>query len=84
MTLTADMSNGFFVGFPLQNFQEFYNVTADPHQLTNTIHKLDPKFITSQNEKLIVLSMCKGPSCRQLIPPPPTPTSKHDNAIDGA
>ncbi|XP_030827905.1 N-acetylglucosamine-6-sulfatase isoform X3 [Strongylocentrotus purpuratus] len=67
-----------------QNFQEFYNVTADPHQLTNTIHKLDPKFITSQNEKLIVLSMCKGPSCRQLIPPPPSPSSKHGNSIDGA
>ncbi|XP_030827907.1 N-acetylglucosamine-6-sulfatase isoform X5 [Strongylocentrotus purpuratus] len=69
---------------PLLNFQEFYNVTADPHQLTNTIHKLDPKFITSQNEKLIVLSMCKGPSCRQLIPPPPSPSSKHGNSIDGA
>ncbi|XP_030827904.1 N-acetylglucosamine-6-sulfatase isoform X2 [Strongylocentrotus purpuratus] len=67
-----------------ENFQEFYNVTADPHQLTNTIHKLDPKFITSQNEKLIVLSMCKGPSCRQLIPPPPSPSSKHGNSIDGA
>ncbi|XP_071492103.1 N-acetylglucosamine-6-sulfatase-like isoform X2 [Diadema antillarum] len=53
-----------------ENFQEFYNMTADPHQLTNFVGKLDPKFVADQNEKLILLSMCKGPSCRQLVPPP--------------
>ena len=53
-----------------QNFQEFYNLTVDPNQLTNIVGKLDPKFVTAQNEKLILLSMCKGPSCRQVFPPP--------------
>ena len=55
-----------------QNFQEFYNLTVDPNQLTNIVGKLDPKFVTAQNEKLILLSMCKGPSCRQVFPPPKT------------
>ncbi|XP_041460056.1 N-acetylglucosamine-6-sulfatase-like isoform X2 [Lytechinus variegatus] len=66
-----------------QNFQEFYNLTADPHQMTNIIGKLDPKFVTSQNEKLIVLSLCKGASCRQVTPPPP-PRSKHGSSVDAA
>lgn len=53
-----------------QNTQEFYNMTADPHQLTNIVGKLDPKFLTSQNKELIIMSQCKGPSCRRLVPPP--------------
>ena len=55
--------------FDQQNFQEFYNLTADPHQLTNTIKKLDPAFIEEQDKQLIKLSLCKGPTCREVHPP---------------
>ena len=55
--------------FDQQNFQEFYNLTSDPHQLTNTIKKMDPTFIEEQDKQLIKLSLCKGPTCREVHPP---------------
>ncbi|XP_072026477.1 LOW QUALITY PROTEIN: N-acetylglucosamine-6-sulfatase-like [Amphiura filiformis] len=52
-----------------ENFQEFYNFTSDPHQLTNTIKKMTPEFLAEQNKELVKLSLCKGASCRQVHPP---------------
>ncbi|XP_072025109.1 uncharacterized protein [Amphiura filiformis] len=52
-----------------ENFQEFYNFTSDPHQLTNIINKMTPEFLADQNKQLVKLSLCKGASCRQVHPP---------------
>lgn len=51
----------------LENFVEVYNMTSDPHQLTNivsTLKKEQPELLQSMNQRLIQLQACAGGSCR--------------------
>ncbi|XP_069475158.1 N-acetylglucosamine-6-sulfatase-like [Ambystoma mexicanum] len=51
----------------LENFVEVYNMTSDPHQLTNivvTLKKEHPELLQSMNQRLIQLQACTGGSCR--------------------
>lgn len=47
------------------NFQEFYNMTADPYQLTNDVSSLDPAYLDDLSNRLIALSVCKGSTCHK-------------------
>ncbi|XP_033106492.1 N-acetylglucosamine-6-sulfatase-like isoform X2 [Anneissia japonica] len=51
-----------------ENFIEFYDLVKDPHQLANTAKTVSQKILSEQNQKLIALSICKGPSCRKIHP----------------
>ncbi|XP_071817804.1 N-acetylglucosamine-6-sulfatase-like [Apostichopus japonicus] len=51
-----------------ENFQEFYNLTADPYQLSNIASKLQPGYLASLADRLITLSVCKGATCRKVLP----------------
>ncbi len=62
--------------------KEFYNVTLDPYELTNTYSSADPGLLSSLSSILHSLQTCAGDSCRaaedqSLIPSPtnsPTPS----------
>ncbi|KAL7981345.1 hypothetical protein Chor_002241 [Crotalus horridus] len=47
-----------------ENFVEVYNLTADPHQLSNVAKTVDPSLLVQMNQKLIQLQACSGVSCR--------------------
>uniref|UniRef100_A0A1W7RGZ6 N-acetylglucosamine-6-sulfatase n=1 Tax=Agkistrodon contortrix contortrix TaxID=8713 RepID=A0A1W7RGZ6_AGKCO len=47
-----------------ENFVEVYNLTADPHQLSNVAKTVDPSLLVQMNQKLIKLQACSGVSCR--------------------
>lgn len=51
-----------------ENFQEFYNLTADSHQMINIASQLQPGFLAELNDRLITLSVCHGAECRKLQP----------------
>ncbi|ETE59153.1 N-acetylglucosamine-6-sulfatase, partial [Ophiophagus hannah] len=46
------------------NFVEVYNLTADPHQLSNIVKSVDPSLLVQMNQKLIKLQACSGIGCR--------------------
>lgn len=48
-----------------------YNLSKDPHQLSNIAHSIDPQILMAQNKRLVELSICQGPSCRSAEPYPP-------------
>ena len=54
-------------------FQEYYDLTKDPHQLTNTIKSLSPEKLASLHKQLVILQLCQGNTCRELIPPDDEP-----------
>ncbi|XP_022109102.1 N-acetylglucosamine-6-sulfatase-like isoform X2 [Acanthaster planci] len=52
-----------------ESFQEYYDLNKDPHQLTNTIKSVKPPDLAAMHKLLVLLQLCKGDNCRQLIPP---------------
>ncbi|XP_038061559.1 N-acetylglucosamine-6-sulfatase-like isoform X1 [Patiria miniata] len=52
-----------------ESFQEYYDLIKDPHQLTNSIKSVKPPDLAAMHKKLILLQLCKGNGCRQLVPP---------------
>ncbi|XP_070558489.1 N-acetylglucosamine-6-sulfatase-like isoform X2 [Ptychodera flava] len=62
-----------------ESFVELYDLAKDPDQLTNIVHQVPEYIIEQQNQRLIMLSICKGSSCRDVgpyVPPeklPPHP-----------
>nr|XP_002731690.2 PREDICTED: N-acetylglucosamine-6-sulfatase-like [Saccoglossus kowalevskii] len=53
-----------------ESFVEMYNISKDPDQLVNIIHQVDPHIIEEQNERLEMLMICQGASCREVGPIP--------------
>ncbi|XP_077977089.1 N-acetylglucosamine-6-sulfatase-like isoform X2 [Glandiceps talaboti] len=51
-----------------ESFVELYDLEKDPDQLSNIVHKVDPKVIEQQNQELQLLSLCEGASCRKVGP----------------
>ncbi|XP_075065556.1 N-acetylglucosamine-6-sulfatase [Mixophyes fleayi] len=45
-------------------FVEVYNLTADPHQLTNIAKTIDKEVLEKMNHRLMILQSCSGVSCR--------------------
>ncbi|XP_066225916.1 N-acetylglucosamine-6-sulfatase isoform X3 [Saccopteryx leptura] len=45
-------------------FVEVYNLTADPHQITNIAKSIDPELLGKMNYRLMMLQSCSGPTCR--------------------
>ncbi|XP_006096924.1 N-acetylglucosamine-6-sulfatase [Myotis lucifugus] len=45
-------------------FVEVYNLTADPHQITNIAKSIDPELLGKMNYRLMMLQSCSGPACR--------------------
>ncbi|KAG8141234.1 hypothetical protein E2320_006878 [Naja naja] len=52
------------LGPGVSNFVEVYNLTADPHQLSNIAKSVDPSLLVQMNQKLIKLQACSGVGCR--------------------
>ncbi|XP_069773999.1 glucosamine (N-acetyl)-6-sulfatase (Sanfilippo disease IIID), b [Narcine bancroftii] len=49
-----------------ENFVEVYNLTSDPHQLTNIIKSVNPSLLVKMNQRLIKLESCSGNDCRTV------------------
>lgn len=49
-----------------ENFVEVYNLTSDPHQLTNLAKAVDPTLLVKMNQRLIKLESCSGSDCRTV------------------
>uniref|UniRef100_UPI00398E9AEB glucosamine (N-acetyl)-6-sulfatase (Sanfilippo disease IIID), b n=1 Tax=Pristiophorus japonicus TaxID=55135 RepID=UPI00398E9AEB len=47
-------------------FVEVYNLTSDPHQLTNIAKTVDPSLLVKMNQRLIKLESCSGNDCRTI------------------
>ncbi|XP_077325898.1 N-acetylglucosamine-6-sulfatase [Lithobates pipiens] len=47
-----------------QLFVEVYNLTADPHQLTNIGKTIEQQILEKMNHRLMILQSCSGASCR--------------------
>ncbi|XP_073183984.1 N-acetylglucosamine-6-sulfatase isoform X3 [Lepidochelys kempii] len=47
-----------------QVFVEVYNLTADPHQLTNIAKTIDQEILEKMNYRLMMLQSCSGATCR--------------------
>ncbi|KAH1185192.1 N-acetylglucosamine-6-sulfatase [Mauremys mutica] len=45
-------------------FVEVYNLTADPHQLTNIAKTIDQEILEKMNYRLMMLQSCSGATCR--------------------
>lgn len=45
-------------------FVEVYNLTADPHQMTNIAKSIEQEILEKMNHRLMMLQSCSGPSCR--------------------
>ncbi|XP_074838037.1 N-acetylglucosamine-6-sulfatase-like [Carettochelys insculpta] len=46
-----------------QAFVELYNLTSDPHQLSNLARSVEPSLLEALNQRLTKLQACAGPSC---------------------
>ncbi|XP_051896818.1 glucosamine (N-acetyl)-6-sulfatase (Sanfilippo disease IIID), b [Pristis pectinata] len=49
-----------------ENFVEVYNLTSDPHQLTNIVKHVNPSLLVKMNQRLIKLESCSGNDCRTV------------------
>uniref|UniRef100_H2YLW8 Sulfatase N-terminal domain-containing protein n=1 Tax=Ciona savignyi TaxID=51511 RepID=H2YLW8_CIOSA len=47
-----------------ETFVELYNHTKDPHQLTNIKETVNPVVLVKMNQRLIMLGLCSGKTCR--------------------
>ncbi|XP_020641664.3 N-acetylglucosamine-6-sulfatase [Pogona vitticeps] len=45
-------------------FVEVYNLTADPHQITNIAKTIDQEILEKMNYRLMMLQSCTGATCR--------------------
>uniref|UniRef100_A0A8D0CD35 N-acetylglucosamine-6-sulfatase n=1 Tax=Salvator merianae TaxID=96440 RepID=A0A8D0CD35_SALMN len=45
-------------------FVEVYNLTADPHQITNIAKTIDQEILEKMNYRLMMLQSCSGATCR--------------------
>lgn len=45
-------------------FVEVYNLTADPHQITNIAKTIDQEILEKMNYRLMMLQSCAGAMCR--------------------
>ncbi|XP_034259005.1 N-acetylglucosamine-6-sulfatase [Pantherophis guttatus] len=45
-------------------FVEVYNLTADPHQITNIAKTIDQEILEKMNYRLMMLQSCAGATCR--------------------
>ncbi|XP_077977097.1 N-acetylglucosamine-6-sulfatase-like isoform X3 [Glandiceps talaboti] len=62
-----------------ESFVELYDLNKDPDQLTNIVHQVDPYIIEQQDQRLQMLSLCQGASCRYVGPIPPKWIAHPDN-----
>ncbi|XP_031549888.1 N-acetylglucosamine-6-sulfatase-like [Actinia tenebrosa] len=46
-------------------FMEYYDMTKDPHQLSNIAKKVNPRVLVPLHKRLEALTMCAGDTCRQ-------------------
>uniref|UniRef100_A0A4W3I4T4 N-acetylglucosamine-6-sulfatase n=1 Tax=Callorhinchus milii TaxID=7868 RepID=A0A4W3I4T4_CALMI len=45
-------------------FVEVYNLTSDPHQITNIAKSIDQEVLEKMNHRLMMLQSCSGATCR--------------------
>ncbi len=47
---------------------EVYDLSGDPHQLTNIVKTMDPDILLALDQRRVQLSVCAGKSCQENKP----------------